>query len=169
MKNLRRITIIIYNSYDKTKWHEAHKRAIARAAPICYAFNCNLAIMDFPCSLEDINNIETTIGDSGKYLRELINNNRFFVIDKYQVQFGTSIATTSKPQQKKLITPKKTVENLLKKPCGIYVGLGRHGLPKNILSNCEYHLDITEKEVSLETCTAISSIPAVLDTYSKFI
>ena len=63
------MTLILYNSYDKNRWHEAHKRAIARAAPICYAFDCNLAIMNFPCKKEDILSIETTIGNSGGYLR----------------------------------------------------------------------------------------------------
>ena len=167
MKHFKRMTLILYNSYDKNKWHEAHKRAIARAAPICYAFNCNLAIMNFPCKKEDILSIETTIGNSGGYLRELIDNNRFIITDKYQAQFGTPIITTSKPDEKKLITPKEVANHLLKKPCGIFVGLGRHGLPKNIIKLGEYHLDITEKRVSLETCTAMATIPSVISTYLK--
>jgi hypothetical protein len=169
MKHIKRMTLILYNSYDKNRWHEAHKRAIARAAPICYAFDCNLAIINFPCNREDIMSIETTIGNSGKYLIELINNNRFIITDKYQAQFGTPIITTSKPDEKKIITPKEVANHLLKKPCGVFVGLGRHGLPKNIINLSEYHLDITEKRVSLETCTAIASIPAVISTYLKTI
>ena len=86
MKKLKRMTLILYNSYDKTRWHEAHKRAIARAAPICYAFDCNLAIMDFPCEdVGDILNIKTTIGNSGEYLEELIEKNRFFIVDKFLI------------------------------------------------------------------------------------
>jgi len=169
MKHLKRMTLILYNSYDKNRWHEAHKRAIARAAPICYAFDCNLAIMNFPCKKEDILSIETTIGNSGGYLRELIDNNRFIITDKYQAQFGAPIITTSKPDANKLITPKEVANLLLKKPCGVFVGLGRHGLPKNIIKLGEYHLDITEKRVSLETCTAIAAIPSVISTYSKLL
>ncbi|AEH07414.1 DUF531 domain-containing protein [Methanothermococcus okinawensis] len=169
MKHLKRMTLILYNSYDKSRWHEAHKRAIARAAPICYAFNCNLAIMDFPCKKEDILSIETTIGNSGEYLKELIDNNRFSIIDKYRAQFGVPIITTSKPDERKLITPREIANLLLKKPCGIFVGLGRHGLPKNIIKLSDYQLDITEKRVSLETCTAIATIPSVISTYLKFL
>lgn len=169
MKKLKRLTLILYNSYDKTRWHEAHKRAIARAAPICYAFDCNLAIMDFPCKMEDILNIKTTIGNSGEYLEKLIEKNRFFIVDKFLPQFGIPIASTSKPDEKKAITPLDTAYLLKKKPIGVYVGLGRHGLPKDIMESCVYHLDVTEKRVSLETCTAIGSIPAVIYCYTKYI
>ena len=170
MKKLKRMTLILYNSYDKTRWHEAHKRAIARAAPICYAFDCNLAIMDFPCEdVGDILNIKTTIGNSGEYLEKLIEKNRFFIVDKFLPQFGIPIASTSKPDEKKVITPLDTAHLLKKKPVGIYVGLGRHGLPKDIIESSLYHLDITEKKVSLETCTAIGCIPAVIYCYTKYI
>ncbi|WP_048055507.1 DUF531 domain-containing protein [Methanotorris igneus] len=164
-KSLKRMTLILYNSYDKNRWHEAHKRAIARAAPICYAFDCNLAIMEFPCKKEDILSIETTIGNSGEYLHKLIEKNRFLIIDKYLPQLGIPIVATSKPDKKKAITPMDVVNLLTKKPCGILVGLGRHGLPKDIVKMGEYHLDITGKGVSLETCTAIATIPAVISTY----
>ncbi|NPA62088.1 MAG: DUF531 domain-containing protein [Methanococci archaeon] len=167
MKKLKRMTLILYNSYDKLRWHEAHKRAIARAAPICYAYDCNMAIMDFPCSMEDILNIKTTIGSSGKYLEQLINENRFFIVDKFLPQFGIPIASTSKPEAKKKISPQDVANLLNKKPVGIYVGLGRHGLPKDIMKTSVYHLDITEKNVSLETCTAIGAIPAKIHTITQ--
>ncbi|MBP2144424.1 hypothetical protein J2127_001607 [Methanococcus voltae] len=181
-KHYKRCTMILYNSYDKSKWHEAHKRAIARAAPICTAFDWNLAIYDFPVDkienlegLESTNTekdviklIETTIGGSGSYLRNLIDNNRFIVTNKYQAQFGTPIATTSKPDAKKLITPKQVLQELQKKPCGVFIGLGRHGLPKDVMKMGHYELDITEKGLSLETCTAIASIPSVLGTMAKY-
>ncbi|HIQ38467.1 MAG TPA: DUF531 domain-containing protein [Methanothermococcus okinawensis] len=162
---MKRMTLILYNSYDKRRWHEAHKRAIARAAPVCYAFNCNLAIMDFPCTKEDIKSIETTIGDSGEYLRKLIESNRFNIVDSYQPQFGIPIATTSKPDDKKSITPEEVAQLLFKKPCGLYIGLGRRGLPREVFEFCKYHLDITKRRISLETCTAIGIIPAVIGTY----
>ncbi|ADG13113.1 Protein of unknown function DUF531 [Methanocaldococcus infernus ME] len=160
---MKRITLILYNSYDKKRWHEAHKRAIARAAPVCWAYNCNLAIMDFPVEdVEEVKEISTTIGDSGKYLRMLIENNKFFIVDKFLSQFGVPIASTSKPDKKKSITPEETIGLLTKKPIGIFIGLGRHGLPKDILEFSKYHLDITKKGISLETCTAIGCIPATL-------
>src|SRR5207249_8391324 len=38
-----RITLGLYNSYDPVRFAEAHRRAIARAAPIALAFDANLA------------------------------------------------------------------------------------------------------------------------------
>jgi len=102
-------------------------------------------------------------------LEKLIEKNRFFIVDKFLPQFGIPIASTSKPDEKKAITPLDTAYLLKKKPIGVYVGLGRHGLPKDIMESCVYHLDVTEKRVSLETCTAIGSIPAVIYCYTKYI
>nr|WP_279385221.1 DUF531 family protein [Methanosarcina barkeri] len=42
------------------------------------------------------------------------------------------------------------------------VGLGHKGLPKELFERGKYHLDITCKGLSLETCTAIGAIPAHL-------
>ncbi|HLE96365.1 MAG TPA: DUF531 family protein [Candidatus Thermoplasmatota archaeon] len=43
-----RLTIGLYNSYDPRKLHEAHRRALARAAPLALAFDANLATFGFP-------------------------------------------------------------------------------------------------------------------------
>ncbi|MCX6657115.1 MAG: DUF531 family protein, partial [Euryarchaeota archaeon] len=43
-----RVTIGLFNSYDPVKFHESHRRALARAGPLALAFNCNLATFGFP-------------------------------------------------------------------------------------------------------------------------
>src|SRR5205809_5383929 len=43
-----RMTIGLYNSYDPVKFAEAHRRALARAAPVALAFDANLATFGFP-------------------------------------------------------------------------------------------------------------------------
>jgi len=43
-----RMTIGLYNSYDRVKFHEAHRRALARAGPVALAFDANLATFGFP-------------------------------------------------------------------------------------------------------------------------
>ncbi len=37
----------LVNTYDKLKLHEIHLRTIARAAPLCYAYDFHLALLDF--------------------------------------------------------------------------------------------------------------------------
>jgi len=43
-------------------------------------------------------------------------------------------------------------------------GLGPHGLPKQMFEVGKYHLEITGKGLSLETCTALGAVPAILRT-----
>lgn len=43
-----RLTLGLYNSYDPRRFHEAHRRALVRAAPLALAFRANLATFGFP-------------------------------------------------------------------------------------------------------------------------
>ena len=166
------LTIGIVNTYDKIKIIDAHYRAIARAAPICYAFGFNLALFDFPFKMEpnelvDFVMDKTTIGESGKYLSLLQEEGRFFVFDLpkkgFQPQFGSVVVTTSKPDQKLAVTPDELADMMLGKGSFlVLIGLGRKGLPKHLFPLAKHHLDITSDGISLETCTAIGCIPALL-------
>ncbi|ASJ17457.1 hypothetical protein A3L04_10440 [Thermococcus chitonophagus] len=170
------LTIGLYNTYDTKKLHEAHIRAIARAAPVAYAFNFHLALIGFPFNEDDPKIIAenvastTTIGEGGRYLLELSKSNKFHILEfprrGFPPQFGISIATTSSPSSEKSISALKVAEDALRgKSFFLIIGLGRHGLPKEILKMSRYHLDITDgKGVSLETCTAIGIIPAKIRT-----
>ena len=168
------LTLALYNTYDVKRLHEAHLRAIARAAPIAYAYDFHLALVGFPLSglprdvAAEISS-HTTIGDGGKYLRELAGGNRFHLLDfprkGFPPQFGIPVATTRKPEEAKEISPAELAERALRgESFMLLVGLGRHGLPKEIFKSARYHMDITGKRVSLETCTAIGAIPAKIAT-----
>lgn len=169
------LTLGIVNTYDKIKVHEAHYRSIARAAPVAYAFGFNLALFDYPfrTSAEELVNFvkdKTTIGESGKYLEELFSSGRFFVFDLpekgFQPQFGAPVVTTSHPSKEKQIQVQALAELINKKKSFLFlIGLGHKGLPEELFDMAQYHLDITSKGVSLETCTAIGAVPAVLSGY----
>jgi hypothetical protein len=168
------LTLALYNTYDTKRLHEAHLRAIARAGPITYAYGFHLALVGFPLDGRPIDVAEeisshTTIGEGGKYLMELAERNRFHLLDfprkGFPAQFGNVVATTRKPEKEKEITPLELAERALSGESFILlVGLGRHGLPGESFKIARYHLDITEKRVSLETCTAIGAIPARIAT-----
>ncbi len=80
-----RMTIGLYNSYDPVRFAEAHRRAIARSAPVALAFDANLATFGFPygTGLRTPQEVAawvsgtTSIGEAGKYLRELADAGRF--------------------------------------------------------------------------------------------
>ncbi len=158
------ITICLVNTYDKLKLHEAHLRSIARAAPICYAFDFHLALYDFPFWKREDELVEavceyTTIGEGGKYLRELHKRGRLHIIEKFEPRFGEIVATTSKPDEKKKIT----LEDVARFRSAMFLfGLGRKGLPKEILKNVKYHFEATGRNVSLETCTAIGVVSTLI-------
>lgn len=175
------LTLALYNSYDPSRVHEAHLRAIARAAPVCYAFDFHLALVGFPLKEKKALDLakrigeHTTIGGGGRYLLELAKRNKFHLLEfpkrGFPPQFGKTIATTRKPKDEKEIRAVEVAERALKgESFLLIVGLGRHGLPKEIFSLAEYHLDITDgKRVSLETCTAIGSIPTRIRTLMEAI
>src|SRR3989475_4065185 len=110
------MTLGLYNSYDPVHLAEAHRRAIARAAPIALAFDANLATFGFPFE-KDLRTPEdvaawvsgtTSIGEAGKYLRELAHLGRFqtfeFAKRGFPPQLGEVIVRTSRPDSKKATT-----------------------------------------------------------------
>jgi len=167
------LTMGIVNMYDKIKIVDAHYRAIARAAPICYAYGFSLALFDFPFKMNkdelvDFVMDKTTIGDSGKYLDLLNKEHHLFVSDLppkgFPAHFGSVVTTTSMPYPQKVLTPLDVATgNMRKKSYLFLVGLGHKGLPKDLYERSEYHLDITMKGISLETCTAIGAIPTQIN------
>ena len=166
-----RATIGLYNTYDAVRFHEAHRRAIARAAPLALAFDCNLATFGFPFddNLSTPGDISrwvastTTIGEGGRYFIELADKGRSSHFDfpkkGFPPQLGLPVATTRKPDVVKRIIVKE-VSDLLSSGQSILLvfGLGPHGLPKRILLICARHLDITGRGMSLETCTAMGAV-----------
>lgn len=169
------LTLGIVNTYDKIKIHEAHYRSIARAAPIAYAFGFNLALFDYPFKMDAFELVnfvkdKTTIGGSGKYLAELFSKGRFNIFDLpekgFQPQFGSPVVTTSHPEKKKEIMLPALSEFIVRKKSFLFlIGLGHKGLSSDLFEIAPYHLDITSKGVSLETCTAIGAVPAVISGY----
>jgi len=110
------MTIGLYNSYDPARFAEAHRRAIARAAPVALAFDANLATFGFPFE-KDLRTPEdvaawvsgtTSIGEAGTYLRELAHGGRFLTFDfpkrGFPPQLGEPIVTTNRPDAKKATT-----------------------------------------------------------------
>ncbi len=175
-----RMTLGLYNCYDLKKIREAHRRALARAGPVALAFDCNLVTFGFPYDREmrtpaDI--VEwisdtTSIGDNGQYLIELAEAGRFQAFDipkkGFPPQFGDVIVTTRKPEPKKNITPNEVASRVKRgQSVLLLIGLGPHGLPKKVFEVGNHHLDITQKGLSLETCTAMGIIPAVLGTINR--
>jgi len=110
---------------------------------------------------------KTTVGESGKYLEELVRVGKFFVFELpekgFQPQFGAVVVTTSHPAKGKQIHLPELAELINKRKSFLFlIGLGHKGLPEELYERAQYHLDITSNGISLETCTAIGGVPAII-------
>lgn len=171
-----RMTIGLFNSYDRVKFHEAHRRALARAGPIALAFDANLATFGFPYA-KDLDTplaiVEwvagtTTIGEGGRYLKELAGAGRFQAFDfpraGFPPQLGEVVITTNRPDPKRAVTA-KDLAGALKRGTSILLvfGLGPRGLDdREVYPLGRYHFDLTGRGLSLETATAIGAAPALI-------
>lgn len=172
-----RITLGLYNSYDPQHFHEAMRRAIARAAPLAASFDFNLALFGFPFDAyraqggetpkprtpQDLARLvadSTTIGEGGEYLLELAGAGRFqsfpFPDPGFPPQLGTVVLATENPEG-----PRQIGLDELARRSGagegfvILVGLGPRGAPKPVRAGAAHHLELTGKNYSLETATAM--------------
>ncbi len=167
------LTVALYNTYDKRRLHTAHLRAIARAAPVAYAYGFHLALVEFPLEGRPVDVAQkvsdsTTVGEGGKYLVELAKSGRFHLLEEgtgFPAQFGEPVVTTCKPWKERAVRPIEIAERAIRGESFIFlIGLGRHGLPKETFKFAKLHMDVTGMGVSLETCTAIGIIPCRIYT-----
>jgi hypothetical protein len=172
---LGRMTVGLYNSYDPVNFREAHRRILARAGPISLAFDANLATFGFPFPQDLSTPIEisdwiattTSIGEDGSYLRELASNGRFqtfpYIGKGFPPQLGETVLTTCNAEDKKRRSVDDVCSMLLDGDsiCLIF-GTGPKGTPKEVSRIAQHHLDITNDGYSLETCTALGAVVAVL-------
>ena len=167
----------LYNSYDPRKFHEAHRRALARAGPVALAYDANLATFGFPYEVRDVTTpLEivawvagtTSIGESGAHLVDLAKQGRFHVFEfpkkGFPPQLGTIVVTTNHPEARKAITAKDAADLLLRgtSVCLVF-GLGHRGIEDlDVYAMAAHHLDITARGLSLETATALGAVPAAI-------
>src|SRR3972149_2576681 len=121
------MTLGLYNSYDRVRFPEAPRPAIAPSAPVALAFDANLATFGFPYAKDLATPAEiatwvsgtTSIGEGGRYLRDLADLGRFHAFDfpkrGFPPQLGEPVVTTNRPD------PKKAADARL------LAGLLRHG------------------------------------------
>lgn len=175
------MTIGLYNSYDRVKFHEAHRRALARAGPVALAFDANLATFGFPYEKDldtPLQIVEwvagtTSIGESGKYLKELAAAGRFACFDfprkGFPPQLGDVVVTTNRPDAMKATTAQQ-LANLLRRGSSILLvfGLGPRGLDdREVYPLGRFHFDLTGRGLSLETATALGAAPALIAAYLR--
>jgi hypothetical protein len=150
---------------------EVHLRAIARAAPLCDAFGLGLALVGFPTdnlgALLKQAMAETSIGDGGRHIQDLVAGGHVHLVHATHRQMpdfaglGYAVATTPEPDSRKALDFQGCL--VAAKAAGVprlvvLMGLGRKGLPASFLKAAPAHLELTGRNVSLETATAMGVI-----------
>lgn len=174
-RRLGRATIALWNSYDPTSFREAHRRILARAGPLALAFDMNLATFGFPFpkdlptpqEIADWLATTTSIGEDGSYLKELTSKGRFqtfpYINKGFPPQLGELVLTTCNAEAKKGRSADEVASMLSggRSVCLLF-GAGPKGVPKELHVLAPHHLDITFAGHSLETCTALGAVAAVI-------
>jgi uncharacterized protein len=176
--------LALYDAYEGGL-KPTHYRTLARAAPLCFAYDLDLALVGFP--EDNLDRIvqdtitETNIGRGGKLLGVLHSEGRIHSIPattkippESWIGLGTPIGTTSHPDPKKrvvlmdggVIPDQRTGRSHFGGRLCIIMGLGRQGLPPSLLRSVDYHLELTGKNVPLETATAMGIIAERLNSFS---
>ncbi len=163
--------LALYDAYEGGL-KEVHLRAVARAAPLCWAFGLDLALMGFP--VRDIDEVvraasrETNIGDGGRYLEDLAAARRIILVPCTSREpptdwsvVGLPVATTSEPHPRRGTDFDGAVSAAqaagAKRIC-VIMGLGKRGLPPSLLRVVPHHLELTGRGISMETATAMGVI-----------
>ena len=162
----------LYNVYDGGLG-QAHLRAVARAAPLCYGYGLVMVLIDFPTgNVEELVERvirETNIGKGGRYLREMAKGGRVILAGAGELLAGSNgpandtgevriiVATTSHPDTGKVTELSEIQERLGTDGSSLclVMGLGKKGIPDYFLKGARYHLELTGKNVPLETCTVM--------------
>jgi hypothetical protein len=174
-RRLGRATIALWNSYDPNSFREAHRRVLARAGPLALAFDMNLATFGFPFpkdlptpqEISDWVATTTSIGEDGSYLKELAAKGRFqtfpYINKGFPPQLGELVLTTCNAEPRKARSADQVVELLGSgRSVCLLCGTGPKGVPKELHQLAPNHLDITFAGHSLETCTALGAVAAVI-------
>lgn len=169
-----RMTIGLYNSYDKLRFAEAHRRAACRAGALAWAFDANLATFGFPWDEADVEAEtvaelaawlaeSTTIGDGGDAIRSLADAGRFDSFDLpdpgFPPQLGRIVLATRDPAPDRARTVPQVAGSLAhgESQCLVF-GLGPRGVPADLRAAAPAHLDVTGRGRVLETATALGAV-----------
>ena len=174
---LGRLTLGLYNSYDPKRLREAHRRALARVGPLALAFDANIATFGFPFPDDLRTPVEvaewlsttTSIGKDGGYMLDVANAGRFHTFPYpgrgFPPQLGDVVLTTSRPEDGRSVTIDDVVARLRSgRSVTVLFGLGPHGVPSKVHRMCAEHMDVTGRGLSMETCTAMGAVAAVIGT-----
>ena len=160
------LNLVLVNSKSNDKFSDSHRRLIAKIAPVCFAYNFHLILVNFKIDDSPLNFAKemapsTSIGESGERLVELAKKGMIQITNlPITGKIGKTIICTSKPDKKKVVNVEKIAEISKNEKLALVFGCdgNRNKNIRKLLDFAKYHLDISDKGIKLEIDLEIGAI-----------
>ena len=160
------LNLVLINSKSNDDFSDSHRRLIAKIAPVCFAYNFHLILVNFKIDDSPLNFAKeiapsTSIGKSGERLVELAKKGMIQIMNlPITGKIGETIICTSRPHKKKTIDIVEIAEISRKRKIALVFGCdeNRNQNVRKLLDFAKYHLDISNKRIKLEIDAEIGAI-----------
>jgi hypothetical protein len=160
------LNLVLVNSKSNDNFSDSHRRLIAKIAPVCFAYNFHLILVNFKIDDSPLNFAKeiapsTSIGESGERLVELAKKGMVQITNlPITGKIGKTIICTYMPDKKKNINIEKIAEMSKNEKLALVFGCdeNRNKNIRKLLDFAKYHLDISGKEIKLEIDSEIGAV-----------
>ena len=169
------LNLILLNTKKSDEISEINRRWIARVVPLCIAYDLHLILANFgirnsPIEFARKMAPSTSIGKRGKRFIELAKKGWVQITElPLPENIGTTVICTSKPDKVKSKNYRDVATLVKKKKIALVFGCDEHRnqSTKRIMSNSNYHLDITGKKIKLGLDTEIGAVISILSKLKR--
>jgi hypothetical protein len=160
------LNLVLVNAKSTDIFSDSHRRLIAKIAPVCFAYNFHLILVNFKIDDSPLNFAteiapSTSIGESGKILVELAKKGMIQITNlPIAGKIGETVICTSRPDKRKVTNIGKIAEISKNEKLALVFGCdeNRNKNVRKLLDFTKYHLDISNKEIKLAIDSEIGAI-----------
>ena len=160
------LNLVLVNAKSTDIFSDSHRRLIAKIAPVCFAYNFHLILVNFKIDDSPLNFAKeiapsTSIGESGERLVELAKKGMIQITNlPIAGKIGETVICTSRPDKSKVTNIEKIAEMSKNEKLALVFGCdeNRNKNVRKLLDFTKYHLDISNKGIKLEIDSEIGAI-----------
>ena len=169
------LNLVLVNSKSNGNFSDSHRRLIAKIAPVCFAYNFHLILVNFKIDNSPLNFAKeiapsTSIGESGERLVELAKKGMIQITNlPITGKIGETIICTSMPDKNKVANIEKIAEMSKNEKLTLVFGCdkNRNKNIRKLIDFAKYHMDISDKGIKLEIDAEIGAIASCINELRK--
>ena len=169
------LNLVLVNSKSNGNFSDSHRRLIAKIAPVCFAYNFHLILVNFKIDDSPLNFAKeiapsTSIGESGGRLVELAKKGMIQITNlPITGRIGETVICTSMSDKNKVANIEKIAEMSKNEKLTLVFGCdqNRNKNIRKLIDFAKYHLDISDKGIKLEIDTEIGAIASSINELRK--